>query len=68
MTAGLVQTALYVDFFYVYFTKSVPWFPLLAQLDSSPASSLDSRLLAEYYKDRSLSCRRNVVESELLWT
>ena len=59
--AGIVQTALYVDFFYVYFTKCVPSFSYYFAHSLTKFFSLSCLYaFSEYCKGRSLSCRRKV--------
>lgn len=47
VVAGIIQTVLYSDFFYIYYTKSV----CSSRLDAHPLT-----LCAEYYKGRSSVC------------
>lgn len=49
VTAGILQTGLYLDFFYVYFTKYVSYHT------PSFRSSLTRVCLLEYFKERSSS-------------
>lgn len=59
VTAGLVQTALYLDFFYVYFTKYVPFPsmpPHLSLCLSARVPVTDMFAMAGCCKDRSSSC------------
>lgn len=55
VTAGIVQTGLYIDFFYVYFTKCVSQHPS----EEHPLIRLLSFL--EYYRDRNLSFQHDSV-------
>lgn len=50
VTAGIVQTGLYLDFFYVYFTKCVFLTCICILL----------LMTSEYYKDRSSSYQHNM--------
>lgn len=52
VVAGLVQTGLYLDFFYVYVTKCVS----VSLFSVRPNGMLSVLVVAEYCKDRSLSC------------
>ena len=66
VTAGLVQTALYLDFFYVYFTKCVSRaYRCNCYSQALSASCASYTRVSEFCKDRSSSCRRNY---ELSWT
>lgn len=53
VTAGLVQTGLYLDFFYVYFTKCVHSIP-------GPRHELNTIPRAEYSKERSSNFPHNL--------
>ena len=52
VTAGIVQTGLYLDFFYVYFTKfvTIPFFIFASNM----------LLFLEFYKARSSSCQHKL--------
>lgn len=53
VTAGIVQTGLYLDFFYVYFTKYVS--PVLSRNVNRTSVYLG------YYRDKSSNCRHNLL-------
>ncbi len=59
--AGLVQTALYVDFFYVYFTKYVVFGSLRETITYDSGFSVIYESFVGFYKDRSSSCLHDIL-------